>query len=105
MGFLLMGLGALVVSCATALPIPTRQSASWASQKWPEITLESLKTGRSLYIKTCAACHNLHLPSELTPERWGEVILKMQPRAHIDDATRDLILRYIQSAAIKPEPD
>ena len=79
----------------TTLPEPTEESASQASQKWPGTTLANLQDGKHLYLQNCMACHNLHSPSEFTPERWGDILEKMQQKARIDDPTKDLILRYL----------
>ncbi len=90
----------LPLACAS-LPVPTAESASWASRQWPGMTLESLQAGRRRYVENCAACHNLHLPSEFPPACWESILEKMQPRAHIDDAQKDLILRYLVTAAAR----
>lgn len=91
LGLLLM---IISIGCAT-LPVPTEESTTWASQQWPGTTLSSLQEGRKLYADTCASCHNLHLPSEFPPEKWERIMLRMQPKARIDDQTKDLILHYL----------
>lgn len=95
-----LALAFLPLACAS-LPVPNAESASWAARQWPGMTLESLRAGRRRYVQNCAACHNLHLPSEFPPERWESILEKMQPRAHIDDAQKDLILRYLVTAATR----
>ena len=102
----LLALGIVVspIACATALPIPTEENASWAAHEWPGTTLNSLQTGRRCYANTCAACHNLHLPSEFPPEHWEKILERMQPKAHIDDAKKDLILRYLLFASTQATP-
>jgi mono/diheme cytochrome c family protein len=95
-----LALMVLPVGCAT-LPVPTEESASMAAQQWPGTTLESLRKGRSVYVDTCAACHNLHLPSEFSPERWEGILERMQDKARIDDPTKDLILRYLMTASLQ----
>ena len=57
--------------------------------------------GRKLYITHCAACHDLHRPNELAPSGWQDVMTRMQPKAKIDDPTRDSILLYLTTMAGK----
>ncbi len=95
----IFGLLALPFACATLLPVPTEESASWASQQWPGTTLADLQSGRSSYEATCASCHDLHLPSEFTPEKWERIMVKMQVKARINDGQKNLILRYLLTAS------
>jgi cytochrome c5 len=85
----------LPIACATALPVPTEETAAQADRDWPGTTLTDLQSGRRCYIETCAACHNLHLPSEYSPEKWTVIMEKMQVKARISDNKEDLILHYL----------
>lgn len=97
----ILGVGILMgpIGCTTTLPLPTEESVSEAAQQWPGTTLASLQQGRHCYADTCAACHNLHLPSEFPPERWEKIVERMQVKAHINDAKKDLILHYLLVAS------
>jgi hypothetical protein len=87
------------MGCATALFVPNEEMASQAAQEWPGTTLADLQLGRRCYLENCAACHNLHLPSEFPAERWAIILEKMQPKAHINDQKKELILHYLEIAS------
>lgn len=86
-------------SASAALPEPTEDAASRASQHWPGTTLADLQKGKHLYSQNCMSCHNLHSPSEFAPERWETILEKMQVKAGIDETTKDLILHYLTVAS------
>jgi hypothetical protein len=94
---------ALPIACATALPMPNDEMVSQAGTQWPGTSLSDLQMGRSQYVEHCAACHNLHLPSEYSPKRWEEIMVRMQLKAKIDDPLKDSILRYLYIASVESE--
>jgi hypothetical protein len=89
----LLILTAVILSaCAASLYMPTEQDA----QKY-NVSLENLQKGRKLYINSCASCHNLHLPSAYTRQEWWKHLDKMQQRAKINDAQKELIAKYLET--------
>jgi mono/diheme cytochrome c family protein len=99
-----LALGFLPLGCATTgggVPVPDSVTLSRASQEWPGTTLEDLNHGRTAYVQNCAACHNLHDASDLSPSEWKRVMVKMSRKAHLDDATSDSILRYLLATTAK----
>ena len=56
---------------------------------------DQLVAGRSLYIEKCGRCHKLKSPEKFTTSEWQKAMLKMQPKAKISDAERDLIQAYV----------
>jgi hypothetical protein len=86
----------LFSGCAASLYVPTREDTA-ASAPY-----EDLVRGRTLYVTTCASCHSLFPPARFTEKQWVENINEMQMRAHIDDSTKGLILRYIRVARLRP---
>ena len=80
----------VLYGCATALYVPTESDALEQN-----ISLNTLKTGRELYMNKCSSCHNLYLPGKYTSQEWIPIIDKMQKRAKIDSTQRALILKYI----------
>jgi hypothetical protein len=102
-GFLL-GL-TLTWACAPLLPYPTGEGLLRVQAEQPSLTLEDLEKGRRLYAATCASCHTLHLPSDLTAKAWRKVILRMQVKAKIDDTRRDTILSYLLAMDTKEGKD
>ena len=82
---------ALFISgCMSSLYMPTNNDALKYNT-----SINDLMKGRELYVKSCSSCHNLHLPSEYTKERWMKSLNKMQKRAKIDDTKKDLIAKYL----------
>lgn len=90
---------ALPFGCATLLPEPTAQDAVRSNAMWPGVKLEDLREGRKLYAENCAACHNLHIPSELESAQWERIMVKMQIKAKINDGTKDTIMKYLLTFA------
>jgi len=87
--------------CATAVIHPTQEDMGWARTQWPHITLQELEAGRSLYVRKCAGCHNLHRPDEFGPERWPQLVDKMGAKARIADSQLDLIIQYLSTASVR----
>ena len=58
---------------------------------------ESLVAGKSLYENNCARCHKLFSPKEFSKEDWSPILVKMQKKTHLDDATMAGISNYIYS--------
>lgn len=57
--------------------------------------LPELAEGKSLYENNCAKCHKLFNPKDFSAEEWKPIVLKMQKKAKIDDATREKIYAYL----------
>lgn len=93
----------LPLACATVLPMPNDEMVSQADTQWPGTSLSDLQMGRTQYSEHCAACHYLHLPSEFSPDKWDEIMMRMQLKAKIDDPLKDSILRYLKTASIEYE--
>lgn len=56
---------------------------------------DQLVAGRNLFIEKCGRCHKLKSPEKFTPAQWQKALLKMQPKAKISDAERELIQAYV----------
>lgn len=82
-------------ACAPLLPYPTGEGLLRAQTEQPAVTLHDLDLGRRQYAATCASCHTLHMPSELTTRGWRKIMVRMQVKAKIDDTKRDSILAYL----------
>ena len=53
--------------------------------------------GKDLYQNNCAKCHKLFAPSEFSKEDWGPILVRMQPKARLDDSQMANISNYIYS--------
>ncbi|MCX6229984.1 MAG: cytochrome c [Bacteroidetes bacterium] len=89
---ILIFLALCLSACVATLYVPTEKDA--VKNK---VTLHELQQGRELYIKNCSSCHNLHLPSEYTRHEWWTKVDRMQTRAKIDSAQKQLIVKYLES--------
>jgi Dihaem cytochrome c len=92
---------AIAVGCATAVVQPTREDAIWASGLWPETTLEDLQRGRTLYVRKCAGCHNLHRPDEYSADRWRALVAEMRKEAKVSGEEEALIVKYLSAASTR----
>jgi len=94
----------LFSACAPFLPGPTLDGLSRIQADQPGLTLSDLQTGRHLYAAHCASCHQLHLPSEKTPQAWEKIVPRMGEKGKIDQATCDSILAYLKAMGKKDSP-
>ena len=92
---------ALAAACSAALDHPTPQDAEWAQREWPGTTVEDLAHGRALYVDKCSSCHNLHLPSEYSPEEWKGYVAYMVTEAKITREEERAIARYLAAASAR----
>ena len=85
----------------SAIPQPTAADASRASAHFPDVTLNELSQGRTLYVSHCGSCHVLKRPVELSPEQWqGEVSdMRAKNGVKLTDAEAQAIVRYLTVAA------
>jgi hypothetical protein len=77
------------------MPHPTPANAEQAKRQWPDVTVDSLEQGRSLYVARCGSCHSLYLPSSFDATGWQERLGLMAPRARLNDDERTLVYKYL----------
>lgn len=76
--------------------------------KYPGITIEDLKQGKSLFENNCAICHDLKEPKAYTEDAWSKLVPGMSKKVNeknpgaLDDADQDLILQYVMTMKTKP---
>lgn len=92
---------AVVLACSAALDHPTPRDAEWAQQEWPGTTVQDLAHGRALYVDKCSSCHNLHLPSEYSPEEWKGYVAYMVVEAKLTPDEQETIARYLAAASAR----
>lgn len=96
---------AVVLACSAALDHPTPQDAEWAQRDWPGTTVKDLAQGRALYVDKCSSCHNLHLPSEYSPEEWKGYVAYMVTEAKLTPEEQRAIARYLAAASARSRGD
>lgn len=70
-----------------------------AAQRWPDVTLEQLEAGRTLYLERCSGCHSLYAPEAFSTGQWPGVLDKMASKARLTSENRESILRYLAAVA------
>lgn len=82
-------------ACAAALRHPTETDARAVASRYPGTTAADLERGRTLYVRRCAGCHAVPLPTVHTPAEWPEVIGEMAARARLSPEDRADIERFL----------
>ena len=82
--------GTALFSCAPKVITPASPSLAPANVMTP-----ALVEGKNLYENNCGKCHNLYDSQEFTAEQWRPIVLRMQPKAKIQDSERELIYNYL----------
>jgi mono/diheme cytochrome c family protein len=94
---------ACAAACAATSPIPqpTAADASRGSARFPDLTLNELSHGRTLYLSRCGSCHVLKRPAELSAEQWEHEVEEMREKngVKLSDADARAITRYLAVAA------
>ena len=91
----LTALGLLLYSCASKTPTQVAEVKNVPAIKG--VMTKELAEGLSLYENNCAKCHNLYNPKDFSSEAWKPILVKMQKKAHLDDAQIASISNYINS--------
>lgn len=90
-------IAAIFTACKSKYYLPTDRNVEKAKEHEYRTTVEELKQGRELYVANCGCCHNLYKPSQYDQSNWSRILDKMQPKAKINDAQRQLIETYLVS--------
>lgn len=87
----------MLAACATENPhVPKTESLG------PPEAQPQLQSGRQLYARRCAACHNgLFEPAHRSPEEWAAIVHKMaRPRfANLTQEEEAAVAAYLQAAS------
>lgn len=95
-------LACLLWACGgSAVPEPTAADATRAGSHFPDVTLNELSQGRTLYLSRCGSCHVLRRPTDLAPEQWQVEVDEMRTKngVKLSDGEARAILRYLTIAA------
>jgi mono/diheme cytochrome c family protein len=80
---------AVVLSCSTALYVPT------AGDETVSASLVEMQAGRKLYVQKCGSCHSLFLPEKYNKQQWEHFLNEMQQKASINNDEKEQILKYL----------
>ncbi|WP_162128510.1 HU family DNA-binding protein [Flavobacterium phycosphaerae] len=93
----LAALATIIYSCASKSAVVTAEPpkveppvATAATVLTPE-----LAEGKSLYENSCARCHRLYEPKEFSAEQWKPIVLRMAPKARLNEAQGMKVYNYV----------
>ena len=95
---IIVSIGALVVvGCAlTGQGIPTAEELASGGAN-----LDTLRSGRMLYVRECAGCHRYYWPGEYAADEWRSLLPEMCNRAGLGrDDTRDVTLYLMEASEL-----
>jgi len=58
-----------------------------------------LERGQVYYETSCQRCHALYMPRSFSASAWNHYVNRYGPRARLDDAQKELVLRYLHANA------
>ena len=96
-----------LTSAACARSVPPRATLvdlQRGQQRWPDLSLDALAEGRSLFMSKCSGCHQPPPPSEHAAAEWPEEVGAMAERAGLTDDVREKIERYLITMADSARP-
>jgi len=76
--------------------------------KYPGLTLDQLKQGKTLFETNCVACHALKEPKAYSEEAWAQLVPGMSKKVNenepntLSQSDQDLILKYVITMKTKP---
>jgi hypothetical protein len=99
-GLLVVAL-AVAAACAAAggLPVAGPQDVARSVERYPDVTLGELTSGRTLFASHCGACHAPPAPTSKAADAWPAEIHEMRLRAKLDDNQARLVERYLVTMA------
>lgn len=80
-------LATIIYSCASKSSVPTEAK--------PVTLSAELAEGKSLYENSCARCHSLYNASDFNAEQWKPIVLRMAPKARLDETQGKKIYDYL----------
>lgn len=98
---LIASLGMYVVSCSPKVVAmqPSEPNVPQMPSPAKEVNSERIAQGKTIYEGHCAKCHKLFSPSDFSSAEWGPILMRMQPKAHLEDADMALVSDYVNSIA------
>ena len=85
---------------ATISTEPTETSLSVAKTKYPDVTLDVLKKGHTLYYGACTRCHGAKNINKIDEKEWVGILDEMAPKARLLPEEKDAVWKYIMSVKL-----
>jgi cytochrome c5 len=80
-------------------PTVTQADADRVQARWPGVTADELNRGRDLFATKCGSCHVPPAPTDFVADDWPAHVEEMRERAGLDDASAQLVERYLMTMA------
>jgi cytochrome c5 len=87
-------LATIIYSCASKSSVPVA-TAPKEEVKVATVLTPDLAEGKSLYENSCARCHKLYDPKDFNAEQWKPIVLRMAPKARLDEVQGQKIYNYL----------
>jgi mono/diheme cytochrome c family protein len=92
---------AAAAACAVGgvLPVAGPGDVQRGVERYPDVTLGELASGREIFASHCGACHAPPAPGSKPADAWPAEIHEMRVRAKLDDGQARLVERYLVTMA------
>jgi cytochrome c5 len=87
-------LATIIYSCASKTAVATTEVKK-DEIKFATVMTPELAEGKSLYENNCAKCHSLYKASDFNAEQWKPIVLRMTPKARLDETQGKKIYDYL----------
>ena len=79
---------------------PTDASLTAAKTKFPDVTIDVLKKGHSIYYGACTRCHGAKNIVKRDEKEWVGILDDMAPKAKLQPEEKDAVWKYIMSVKL-----
>ena len=79
---------------------PTEAQLTAAKTKFPDVTMETLKKGQTIYFGPCTRCHGDKGIERRDEKEWSSVLDDMAPKAKLSPEEKDAVWKYIMSVKL-----
>lgn len=92
----------VVVSCGSP-KVVAMQPSDPAVPQMPtppkDANAKRIADGKNLFEERCGNCHKLFSPTDFSQTQWAPILVRMQPKARLDDDQMSLVKDYVYSLA------
>lgn len=87
-------------ACSSSLIVPTQKHVDSNSERYNDLTLAQLESGKEAYEAHCGKCHPLKDPRKWTADQWEKIVPNMSAKVNkkedvLSPEKQEDILRYV----------
>ncbi|MGZ3862605.1 MAG: hypothetical protein ACXVPN_02170 [Bacteroidia bacterium] len=71
-----------------------------AKTKFPDVTMETIKSGHSVYYGACTRCHNPKEITRFSEKEWVGIMDEMAKKAELKPEEKDAVWKYVMSVKL-----